>query len=167
MHTHPTNLHLAQYYSVLEEKMKPMISRFLPSTANQDISAMLTPSMETQFSSMLLQNAAICEVMQGVFLIVELALPTRNPTTMFLWWQYLQMRFMMDKKGHIKTAFSSLDQRISIITSHRLCPKVVITAYNMLKKFLSDKVKPPQAPSGPAPTISSMFSDLKSKCSVM
>ena len=144
-----------------------MISRFLPSAANQDLSAMLTPKMESQFSGMLLQNAAICEVMQGVFLVVELALPTRNPTAMFLWWQYLQMRFMMDKIGHIKTAFSSLDQRISSIISHRLCPKIITTGYNMLKKFLSDKVKPPQASSGSTSSMSSMLSGLKSKCSVM
>lgn len=150
----------------MEAQVKPMLQRFMPSAAGQDLSGLFNSSKEKEFRSLLTRNAAVCEVLQGVFLIVELVLPTRNTVLMFLWWQYLQMRYMTDNEGHVKAAFSSLDQRISSIISHRLCPKVVLRGYDMLKKFLADKVKPPRQ-SGPPPTISSMFSGLKSKCSVM
>lgn len=139
----------------------------MPSAADLELSALFTPSKEEEFKTALARNAAVCEVLQGVFLIVELILPTRNLTMMFLWWQYLQMRFMMDQKGHMKAAFASLDNQISTVIRHRLCPKVVGRGYDLLRKFLADKVKPPQAAAGPPPSISSMFSNLKSKCSVM
>lgn len=150
----------------MEAQVKPMLQRFMPSAANQDLSNLFDSSKEKEFKSLLMRNAAVCEVLQGVFLIVELVLPTRNTVLMFLWWQYLSLRYKMDKDGHVKAAFLSLDQRILSIITHRLCPKVVVRGYDMLKKYLADKVKPTRQ-SGPAPSIASMFSGLKSKCSVM
>ena len=147
----------------------PLLARFLPSAGNQNISTLFNSASEKNFNKQLAVNAAMCELMQGVFLIVELILPTRNLPMVFMWWQYLQMRYMSDKDGHIKTAFLSLDQRISSVISYRLCPKVVGRGYDMLKKYLADKVKPIQRPAAAPsiPSISSMFSSLKSKCSVM
>jgi hypothetical protein len=63
--------------------------------------------------------AATCEVYQGLFLIVELALPTRNVMQLYLWWQYLQMRYMMDSDGSIKGAFAGVDIKISGLLEHR------------------------------------------------
>jgi hypothetical protein len=153
----------------MEAQIKPMIMRFMPALANQDMSTLFNAAAEKQFSFQLVRNAAMCEVMQGVFLIVEMILPTRNLVMAVMWWQYLQMRYMMDKQGHVKAAFFGLDQRISTVISHRLCPKLLGRGYDMLKKFLADKVKPPQAQSGggATPSISSMFSSLKSKCNIM
>jgi hypothetical protein len=31
---------------------------------------------------------------------------------LFLWWQYLQLRYMLDSVGHIKAVFTSIDERI-------------------------------------------------------
>ena len=141
----------------------------MPAIANQNLQDVFTPATEKKVKIELAKNGAMCEVMQGVFLIVELILPTRNLPMAFIWWQYLQMRYMADKEGHIKIAFSSLDLKICNLISHRLCPKVVGRGYDLLKKFLLEKVKPaPRDNSGTnVPSISSMFNQLKSKCSIM
>jgi hypothetical protein len=151
-----------------------MLQRFMPAAAANigDVAGFVSPRAETEFNFQLVRNAAMCEVMQGVFLIVEMILPTRNLSMIFLWWQYLQFRYMSDEKGHVKAAFSSLDQRISTVLAHRLCPKLVVRGYDALKKFLAQKVKPPQPPAAGAaapsiPSVSSMLLGLKSKCSVM
>lgn len=44
------------------------------------------------FISQIVAMAAYCEVMQGILLIVELILPTRNIMYTLIWWQYLQAR---------------------------------------------------------------------------
>jgi hypothetical protein len=43
----------------------------------------------------MLDAAAYCEVMQGVYLLFELILPSRNFLTTVMWWQYLQMRYVL------------------------------------------------------------------------
>ena len=63
--------------------------------------------------------AANCEVIQGLYLIVELLLPSRNPVQIYLWWQYLRIRYKMDRTGSIKNAFSALDTQLNSILSHR------------------------------------------------
>ena len=142
--------------------------RFMPSMSNFNIAEETSPVKEKEFKTQLAHYASMCEVMQGVFLIIELILPTRNLSMVFMWWQYLQMRYMQDKEGHIKKVFSLLDKKISTIIQHKLCPKIVIKGYDLLKRFLADKVKPPQRSDNSAmPSMSSMFSNLKSKCSVM
>ena len=155
----------------LESQIKPIITRFIPSAADENLSLLFSPANETHFKTALRKNAALTEVMQGIFLIIELLLPTRNTLLMFLWWQYLQMRYMADKSGDLKEAFRSLDQKVLSLLSHRLCPKILSRLYGMLSKVLADKVKPPKPHTGAPPTMSSAFSNvmsgLKSKCSIM
>ena len=43
--------------------------------------------------SQIVSMAAYCEVMQGILLVVELILPTRNIMYTVIWWQYLQARW--------------------------------------------------------------------------
>jgi hypothetical protein len=42
------------------------------------------------------------EVYHGIYLIFELALPTRNIMQLYIWWQYLRMRYMVDTTGNQK-----------------------------------------------------------------
>lgn len=93
--------------------------RYMPSMAGQDLSAVLNSVSPSQFNSQLLKLSANCEVLQGVFLVVELILPTRNVIQLYLWWQYLQMRYMLDQTGNIKFAFSSLDRQLTGLSNHR------------------------------------------------
>ncbi len=67
----------------------------------------------------LMKAASQCEVYQGVFLVIELALPTRNIMQLYLWWQYLQMRYMMDQSGNLKAAFIAIDLKLSGLLGHR------------------------------------------------
>lgn len=63
--------------------------------------------------------AATIEVYQGIFHIVELLLPSRNIIQLYLWWQYLRMRYMLDQSGHMKSAFYELDVRIMQLVHHQ------------------------------------------------
>ena len=148
-----------------------MLARLIPSAANENIAYLFSAQNENNFKTVLKRNAALAEVLQGIFLIIELMLPSRNTFLVFLWWQYLQMRYMADKSGDLKEAFKSLDQKVLGLLSHRICPKLLSRLYDMIRKFLADKVKPPKPITGPAPTMTSAFtsvlSGLKSKCSMM
>ena len=67
----------------------------------------------------LLVGASYCEVLQGIFVIIEILLPTRNLMFVVLWWQYLQMRYMLDKRGHLKEAFKAVDEQITGLLTYR------------------------------------------------
>jgi hypothetical protein len=46
--------------------------------------------------------SAYLEILTGLVLVVELLTPYRNFMMLALYWQYLQMRYMLDRDGHIK-----------------------------------------------------------------
>jgi hypothetical protein len=56
--------------------------------------------------------SATSEVYQGIFHVVELALPSRNILQLYLWWQYLKMRVMLDQSGLLRRIFADLDVKI-------------------------------------------------------
>ena len=39
------------------------------------------------------------EVYHGLYLIFELVLPSRNIMQLYIWWQYLRLRYMIDTTG--------------------------------------------------------------------
>lgn len=90
------------------------------------------------------KGACTCEVLQGVFLLVELILPTRSFILAYMWWQYLMMRYLMDPTGHIKIAFSNLDGNITQLTAHQYCPSIVRKGYDMVKSFMANQIKSKQ-----------------------
>ncbi|CAE7753834.1 unnamed protein product, partial [Symbiodinium microadriaticum] len=114
------------------------------------------------FNSKVLGMAAYCEVMQGLYLIIELVMPTRSFLFTMMWWQFLQMRYLMDQTGNIKATFRTLDGRISTLLAHRLCPAAIRSGYGMMKVFLAKQVTPPQ-PGQERPGLSNMMS----KCTIM
>jgi hypothetical protein len=144
------------------QQLNSMIARFAPQMAGQDLNALLTPSTLNAFNSSLLRMAANLEVYQGLFLIFELFLPSRNFMFLFLWFQFLQMKYMIDKSGNTRAAFADLDNRISWLVNHQSCPKAVGSAYGTLKTMLAKQV---QMPTGgeTRPSLGGMFS----KCNIM
>lgn len=100
-----------------------------------------TPEGVQQLRSSFNNIACSAEVMQGVFLIFELIMPSRNFILLYLWWQYLMMRFLMDKTGGVKSAFSVLDGQISTLTSHRMCPAIVGKGYGYVKAFMIKQIE--------------------------
>lgn len=134
--------YIQQHLPLVEGQLRPLLSRFAPQLADQNLAALLSPAMVNQISFQLVRLAASAEVMQGVYLLVGLVAPTRNLMFTMIWWQYLQMRYMTDTTGHTKHAFSVLDQRISGVLTHRLCPQIANTGYIMLKQYLIKRVSP-------------------------
>ena len=110
------------------------------------------------------QYSAYAEVTAGVTLIVSLLTPRRNIILLVLYWQYLQMRFLIEvatgmNGGVLHQAFAELDRRI--LTVVMKLPSPILYGYNLLKNFLARQVKLPD------PNQPSLSSSLSSKCTVM
>lgn len=54
------------------------------------------------------EYAALMEVYMGLMLLVELLTPNRNLFSLFLYWQYLQMRYMIDRDGSMKVGYAPI-----------------------------------------------------------
>lgn len=125
----------------------------------------LSPASKwSQFNSRMSSSAVQFEVMHGLCLLVELLMPSRNVLLTVMWWQFLQMRYMMDRAGDVKNMFRSLDGRISQILAYQMCPQILRTVYGYVKTFLAKQVEIPQPGAGPqAGGLGSMLS----KCTIM
>jgi len=79
-----------------------------------------------------------------------------------MWWQYLQMRYMLVAPGsnsHIRQAFSQLDYQLITLTRLKYCPAVVAKAYDFIKAQLQKRTQPPVPGASP--------SSMLSKCCIM
>ena len=88
---------------------------------------------------------ATMEIYQGMFLVIELALPTRNIMLLYLWWQLLLMRFVMEKanpqsNGVVKQAFTEVDAVLTKYLAYPIVPQLLRTGYAALKKFMAGQV---------------------------
>lgn len=143
----------------LFDKIVPLIDRYAPNVfaRSEDEWRLLTKQSKINVvSNKFLEFAANCEVMQGVYLIVELLLPTRNFVGVAMWWQMLQMKYLLDRHGHLKNAFATLDYKITTLVSHQYCPAMIAQGYHMLKAFLAKQVQLPQpgeAPRSPSCSV--------------
>lgn len=167
--------HTASYgYDLLSKKMPSILERvssvvekYLPQAMQRTPEEWNRLNSQTKwkhFNSKVLDMSAYCEVMQGLFLIFELLLPTRSIFLTILWWQYLQMRYMLDQGGTIKQTFRNLDARIMTLLSHRLCPSIILTGYGYIKQLLAKQVQPPTADQQ---QTSSGLSGMLRRCSIM
>lgn len=108
--------------------------------ANLDLSARFSSDAVKTLNTQLLQGAANAEVYQGLYLGFELLLPSRNLMLLMMWWQYLQMRYISDNSGQLKQAFANLDQRVSALLTHPMCPGAVRAGYAWIRTFCKNKV---------------------------
>eukprot|EP00622_Pseudochattonella_farcimen_P000219 FR734665.1.p1 GENE.FR734665.1~~FR734665.1.p1 ORF type:complete len:338 (+),score=68.92 FR734665.1:3-1016(+) len=88
----------------------------------------------------IVQWAAYAEVSTGVILVISLPLPTRNFVLLALYWQFLQMRYILEKatgntSGVLHVAFNHLDQRIMSVVSHRFCPGLLKMGYQFCEVY--------------------------------
>jgi hypothetical protein len=65
------------------------------------------------------------EIYAAAMLVLELVTPRRNLMGLFLFGQYLQLRYMLDQNGVVKNAFKQLDTRILGLVNHPRCPPAV------------------------------------------
>lgn len=94
------------------------------------------------------QYAAYAEVGAGVLFLLSLATPRRNIIQLVIYFQFLQMRYLLESamlphpsqsyQRVLQMAFGKLDQKIIGVL-----PSFVMPGYNLLKKFLARQVQPP------------------------
>lgn len=166
-------VHVAYYISTLLQARMPsvldrvdsLLVRYLPPLMQKTPDEWMRLGAQSKWKHLntrIASMSAYCEVMQGILLIFELILPTRNIMYTAIWWQYLQMRYMLDQSGLVKTTFIYIDNRIMALLSHRLCPNILLTGYGYLKVFLAKQVQPPTAESR-----NQGLGGMMSKCTVM
>lgn len=158
---------MTDYYNMCPAQYKPMLDQAIQQVVKRpDWAAMSTQARWNVVDAKAMEMSATAEVLQGIFLVVELLLPSRSFLFTMMWWQYLQMRYMLDQKGHIKTAFSSVDGQITGFINHPYCPAAVrpylVQGYQLIKDQLSKRVQIP-AQGTPPPSMSSMLP----KCTIM
>lgn len=117
-------------------------------------------------SQWLLRFTSQVEVGIGILLVVELLTPYRNLILVFIYWQYLQLRYTLSPNTKVRpvsasagvagscptdqarpqAAFGAVDRRIVGLVNHRMCPALLRAGYMKLRGFLSSMAQPrPQA----------------------
>lgn len=161
----------------------PMLRQYVPAAQAQalgldrlNVAALLDNRMAAQFQVILQRLAAQGEVSQGIFLVVELLLPTRNFLQLYLWWQYLKMRYMQEQaqtnaqQRYCQQAFVEMDRTISGLLAHRLCPEILRKGYGMISAYLAKQVVLPtreQAEQQRAGGAGGFLSQAMSRCNIM
>jgi len=74
------------------------------------------------------------EVYQGFLLVMELISPSRNIILIYIWWQYLRLRYMMDQTAaqDMKQIFIVIDSQAQRLLNHRY----VVLKYNVVVVLL-------------------------------
>lgn len=169
--------------SDVEARIIPLVQRFAPSLVPAlqavNISAVLSDRNIPQIRLLVLKLAAQAQVSHGVFLLVELLLPTRNFIQLYLWWQFLKMQYMQEQAQPsnaqrprlIQAAFKDLDQQLTGLLAYRMVPQIVRTGYAQAKTFLAKQVELPTATNDTAGASRSAtgggISGLLSRCQIM
>lgn len=122
--------------------------------------------------------SVMLEIGMGLYLILELLTPTRNVFGLFLYWQFLQMRYMLDRTGVVKDKFKKLDEKILDVVSHPKCPPVVGKGYQMVRGYMIRAVQMPtpeeqqqaqqqQQQAGGGGGLAGMMGNVASQCTIM
>jgi Transmembrane protein 33/Nucleoporin POM33 len=158
---------------MIQDQLGPMIAKYAPAMAGganpaQALGQLFSPQGVSRMNFSLLGLAATCEVVQGIYLVFELISPSRSVFITMLWWQYLQMRYMVDQGPHLKSAFKNIDTRISGLLSHRMVPGAVRSGYTLLKSYLAKQVQLPTADGAARPSgLMGGLSSALGKCTIM
>eukprot|EP00598_Pedospumella_elongata_P006108 CAMPEP_0184974678 /NCGR_PEP_ID=MMETSP1098-20130426/6099_1 /TAXON_ID=89044 /ORGANISM="Spumella elongata, Strain CCAP 955/1" /LENGTH=421 /DNA_ID=CAMNT_0027497293 /DNA_START=20 /DNA_END=1285 /DNA_ORIENTATION=- len=154
----------------IQGQLEPLLAKYMPSMRGANLAQLANPSAAPEINKQLLRMAATMEAYHGIYLIFELIMPSRNLMQLYIYWQYLRLRYMVDSTGDLKLAFVGVDQRIQTVLAFRMVPDAVRKGYAMLQTYLAKQV---EAPTGEAPAagggggLGGMMSGLASKCSVM
>ena len=150
-----------------------MLRQYMPSAANMDPEDLVRGLNKKTFLEATGRLSAYSEVVQGIYLIIEVFLPTRNLLLVFLWWQFLKIRFLLDQTGNIKWVFGDIDRNISTALNHNMCPGLVRKGYGFVKSYLEKQIADVQqaaqsrAQPAAAGTSSSFTDRIKQSCNIM
>ncbi|CAM9767372.1 unnamed protein product [Chrysoparadoxa australica] len=68
----------------------------------------------------------------------------RNILMVVMFWQLIRMRYILEQAGgRLHTAFNSMDEQISQVVNHRVCPRLLSGGYSKLKRVLASMSKSP------------------------
>ena len=154
----------------IKDNLAPLIAKYPQQVSQAQIDKLFVMLKDNNrvrfFQTEISEKASELEVWCGIFLIVSLLLPTRDFMTLFMWWNYLKLRYMSDDGSRgIKKAFTNVDITINEqLLSRSWIPAFVRNVYEKIKGFLATQAAPPSASSGAG---SGFLSNLTSKCSVM
>jgi hypothetical protein len=118
-----------------------MLRQYMPSAAAMDPEDLIRGLNKKSFLEATGRLSAYSEVVQGIYLIIEVFLPSRNLLLVFLWWQFLKVRFLLDQTGNIRWAFGDIDRNISSALNHKMCPALVNKGYQFVKSYLEKQIK--------------------------
>jgi predicted PurR-regulated permease PerM len=154
----------------MKDQIAPLAAKYPSINESQidQIMAMLKDNNRVRFfQTSIAETACELEVWCGIFLIVSLLLPTRDFMCLFMWWQYLKLRYMSDNGSNgIKKAFTKVDNTINEqLLSRSWVPGIVHNLYAKIKGFLAAQAVPPSSAS--AGGAGGLLSGLTSKCSIM
>ena len=151
-----------------KSQLTAMIRQYMPSAGNMDPEDLVRGLNKNTFTTQTNRLSAYAEVVQGIYLIIEVFLPSRNLLLVFLWWQFLKVRFLLDQTGNIRWAFGDVDRNISNLMSHKMCPSLVNKGYLLVKSYLEKQISDVQNVAQNQNREPSSFMDrMKSNCSIM
>lgn len=78
--------------------------------------------------------SAASQIYLGIFMILELMLPTRSFMTLFMYWNYIKIKTQTDY--YMSTVWHSLDQQFLGYVNHRYCPGFIKSLYMGLRELL-------------------------------
>ena len=111
-------------------------------------------------ASGVLRRCSLFEVTAALVLLLEFATPRRNPILVLLYWQYLQMRCLLERAtaggaaaGPLHEAFFAVDARIVVVVAR---VPLLAKGYARLTKLLARQVALPEKGSKPRPRCSVM-----------
>lgn len=178
----PLLIHEANYFSgdivttfvatIKQQKtqVQGMIRQYMPSV-NMDPEDLVRGLNKKTFLEAMGKLSAYSEVVQGIYLVIEVLLPSRNLLLVFLWWQFLKVRFLLDQSGNIRWAFGDIDRNILIAMNHKYCPGLVKSGYGFLKNYLEKQIKDVHQAAqqgGSSTAAPASFTDrMKKSCNIM
>jgi tetratricopeptide (TPR) repeat protein len=129
--------------ATLETLIQPLVLRLVGET-NASWSRFTPVQKWSSVVNRILLLSAWAEVLQLGMLVIALALPSRNFILIYLWSQYLRMRYMADTTGNMKSIFARMDQKVVAILAHPSVPAPARQAYSVVKEMIKKQVQPAQ-----------------------
>jgi len=144
----------------------PAESKFSQKLLDAFSSLRLLDSRTKEVDATVFQNAATLEVAAGFVVVLELLTPRRSFAFLALYWQYLQLKYMLESAeaqanniqgpGPLRQAFAGLDAKIESLLESPAAPSFLKAAYTTLKATLSKQVAVPKPGEKPKPRCSVM-----------
>uniref|UniRef100_A0A7S1U794 Uncharacterized protein n=1 Tax=Phaeomonas parva TaxID=124430 RepID=A0A7S1U794_9STRA len=150
--------HVFWFGSQLLRRASPSVLRIVQGQVDKVLPLVL--KFHNSIPEAVVHYSTIAEVVLGLTMLVEMITPNRNPFTLVFYWQYLQMRYLLDQSGGIQKAFRLVDARFLKLTQHQYCPSIVARAYMWVRNALAkaaERPEPGQQPTGMAATAANMM----------